>query len=215
MVRHEYFNVTCISVSNGYQLSLYNLYTVPSPIPIVINVIINDPELSPPSTVELEGPLETDMEVTGEPKERTCNSEEALEKSETVDQEELNKELHPLRVDIEGDPREGVERGVEDEKLDEKEDESVDGKEKGEILGEKEGESMGNEMEEGESAGEKNEESGRMSDKEKDGDNVGEDEHQAHMMRILKGDFTHLPPAKTNIIRIFLSSTFSGNCCLN
>ena len=31
------------------------------------------------------------------------------------------------------------------------------------------------------------------------------------MMRILRGDFSNLPPPKTNIIRIFLSSTFSGD----
>ena len=31
------------------------------------------------------------------------------------------------------------------------------------------------------------------------------------LIRILRGDFTNLPPAKTNIIRIFLSSTFSGD----
>ena len=37
-----------------------------------------------------------------------------------------------------------------------------------------------------------------------------DDGEEKTMMRILRGDFTNLPPAKTNIIRIFLSSTFSG-----
>ena len=46
---------------------------------------------------------------------------------------------------------------------------------------------------------------------EKDGEKVHVDEF-TDMMRILRGDFTNLPPAKTNIIRIFLSSTFSGIC---
>ena len=45
------------------------------------------------------------------------------------------------------------------------------------------------------------------------GDEQGESEtadQSPDMLRILRGDFTNLPPAKSNIIRIFLSSTFSG-----